>query len=100
MNMFEMYDSLNDYFIAGEGPGTPVIPTVESVKPQVTVNKMTASMASNPHAKQFPIKKILITAGTIVLGYFLFKALIQRNDTSYTFSERRRLARQRTSRLD
>ena len=98
--MFEMYDSLNDYFMAGEGPGTPVIPTVENVKPQGTVDKMTASTASNPQAKQFPIKKVLITAGTIVLGYLLFKALIQKNDTSYTFSERRRLARQRTSQLD
>lgn len=100
MNMFEMYDSLHEYFMEGEGPGIPVIPTAESVKPQNTVNKMTASQASNPQAKPFPIKKVLITAGIIVSGYLLIEALIPKNNNTLTFWERRRLARKRASKLD
>ena len=95
--MFEMYDSLHDYFMAGEVPGTPVSPIVESVKPQGPVDKIPASTVSNSHAKPFPLKKVLKTASAIVLGYLLFEALIPRNNTSYTFSERRRLARQGAS---
>ena len=92
-----MYDSLHDYFMAGEGPGTLVTQTAESVKPQGPVDKIPASTASNSQAKPFPFKKVLITTGAIVLGYLLFEALIPRNNNSYTFSERRRLARQATS---
>ncbi len=96
--MFEMHDFLLDYYRKEEGPGTPVVtPTVEKIRPQGAVDNMTANTASNPKAKPLPIIDVLITAGTIVLGYLLFEALIKRNDTSYTFSERRRLARQRNS---
>ncbi len=95
MNMFEMHEFFLDYYRKEEGPGTPVVtPTVESVKPQGAVDNMSASAASNPQAKPFPLKKVLITAGTIYLGYILLVALIPKNDISHTFSERRRLARQ------
>ena len=98
MNIFEMHEFFLDYYRKEEGPGTPVVtPTIESVRPQGTVNNMTASTASNPQAKPFPMKKVLLTAGAIVLGYLLFEALIPKNNISYTFSERRRLARQRNS---
>ncbi len=93
-----MHEFFLDYYRKEEGPGTPVVtPTVESIKPQGAMDNMTVSAASNPQAKPFPLKKVLITAGTIVLGYLLFEALIPKNNTSYTFSERRRLARQRNS---
>ena len=93
-----MHEFFLDYYRKEEGPGTPVATTtVESVKPQGAMDNMTASAASNPQAKPFPLKKVLITAGSIVLVYLLIKALIPKNNTSYTFSKRRRLARQGAS---
>ena len=96
--MFEMHEFFLDYYRKEEGPGTPVvIPTVESVKPQSAMDNMTAGAASNPQEKPFPVKKVLRTAGTLVLAYLLIDALIPKNDTSYTFSDRRRIVRQRNS---
>ena len=93
-----MHEFFLDYYRKEEGSRPPVVtPAVESVKPQDAMDLMNASGASNPQERPFPVKKVLRTAGTLVLAYLLIDALIPKNDTSYTFSERRSIAWQRNS---
>lgn len=98
MNMFELHDFLHSNIKAGADPGISVIPNIEIGRPQGGTNPPAFNIASNQQGSPFPLKTILIAGGATLLGYVLIDTFFPKNNNYPSYFERRRLARQKSTR--